>query len=221
MPEPIPEFDLYAELEVSERASVETIEAAWRSLAKRNHPDVAANHADAARRMARLNVARDWLTDSEQRRRYDASRKPSADSGPTRKPAADEATGRAQPSRPAPTQPRPESATWVAWRLPPLDLLDPTSRTPGPSEAVHARNEQIIVLKLASFGIDARVVGRHVGPTFTQYEVQPAPPIAPKQSRVPSHTLRDLVYSGAIPRVWSLRSRAKRGGNGRTTLADA
>ncbi len=71
MPEPVPEFDLYAELEVSERASVETIEAAWRSLAKRNHPDVAPDTGTGALRMARLNVARDWLTDPELRSRYD------------------------------------------------------------------------------------------------------------------------------------------------------
>jgi len=65
-----PDFDLYAELEVSERASVETIRAAYRSLQLRNHPDRVG--PDAGARAARLNVARDWLTDPERRSRYDA-----------------------------------------------------------------------------------------------------------------------------------------------------
>ena len=38
---PIPRFDLYEELEVSRLASVEVIVAAYRSLVKRHHPDVA------------------------------------------------------------------------------------------------------------------------------------------------------------------------------------
>jgi hypothetical protein len=65
----IPAFDLYAELEVSERASVETIQAAYRSLQLRNHPDRAG--ADAGDRAVRLNVARAWLTDPARRARYD------------------------------------------------------------------------------------------------------------------------------------------------------
>jgi len=74
--EPVPRFDLYGELEVARSASVEVIEAAYRSLAKRHHPDVAASDASAAHdaeRIKRLNVAREWLTDPERRRRYDAA----------------------------------------------------------------------------------------------------------------------------------------------------
>ena len=74
MAERIPAFDLYFELEVHDRASTETIEAAYRSLAKRNHPDTSTDREAAAHRMVRLNVARDWLTDSERRARYDATR---------------------------------------------------------------------------------------------------------------------------------------------------
>jgi len=70
VPDQIPDFDLYAELEVSERASVETIGAAYRSLQLRNHPDRAG--AGAGDRAVRLNIARDWLTDPERRARYDA-----------------------------------------------------------------------------------------------------------------------------------------------------
>jgi S-DNA-T family DNA segregation ATPase FtsK/SpoIIIE len=52
----------------------------------------------------------------------------------------------------------------------------------GGDDAVHARNEEIIVKKLAGFGIPARVVARNAGPVVTQYEVQPAPDI--KVSRI-------------------------------------
>jgi S-DNA-T family DNA segregation ATPase FtsK/SpoIIIE len=66
------------------------------------------------------------------------------------------------------------------WLLPPHDLLDPIEPvlpTAGNADVIHARNEDIIVKKLASFDIPARVVGRNAGPVVTQYEVQPAPHI--------------------------------------------
>jgi hypothetical protein len=66
----IPDFDLYAELEVSERASPETIQAAYRSLQLRHHPDRVG--PDGADRAIRLNIARDWLIDPARRARYDA-----------------------------------------------------------------------------------------------------------------------------------------------------
>lgn len=68
----IPAFDLYAELEVSERATVETIQAAYRSLQLRHHPDLAGSAGGA--RSVRLNVAREWLTDPARRAAYDAHR---------------------------------------------------------------------------------------------------------------------------------------------------
>ena len=73
-----------------------------------------------------------------------------------------------------------------AWSLPPHALLDagepPTDAMVGNEAAVHAWNEEQIVRKLASFDIDARIVGRNAGPVVTQYEVQPAPHI--KVSRI-------------------------------------
>lgn len=86
MPPLIPDFDLYRELEVREDASIETIEAAWRSLAKRNHPDLApAEPADS--RMTRINVAHDWLADPDRRALYDQSRRPAPlTSAPSREP---------------------------------------------------------------------------------------------------------------------------------------
>jgi len=68
--------------------------------------------------------------------------------------------------------------------LPGLDLLDEgvEPRTHGGEEAIHQRTEEIIIKKLASFDIDAKILGRNAGPVVTQYEVQPAPHV--KVSRI-------------------------------------
>jgi len=68
--------------------------------------------------------------------------------------------------------------------LPPRDLLDagdPPAQ-PADSSLVHERNEAIIKKKLASFGIEAEVIGKNAGPVVTQYVVQPAAHI--KLSRI-------------------------------------
>jgi S-DNA-T family DNA segregation ATPase FtsK/SpoIIIE len=72
----------------------------------------------------------------------------------------------------------------VAYALPPLALLDDVAVPvmSGGDEAAHVRNEEIIVKKLAGFGIPAKIVGRNAGPVVTQYEVQPAPDV--KVSRI-------------------------------------
>lgn len=62
---------LYDELEVSPRASVETIRAAYLSLSKRYHPDVS-KHKEAAQRMKQINAAWTVLQDPVKRREYDA-----------------------------------------------------------------------------------------------------------------------------------------------------
>lgn len=67
---PLPSFDLYRELELDPAASPETIEAAWRSLAKHHHPD--ADPTIGPDRIRRINVAHDWLSDPALRARYDA-----------------------------------------------------------------------------------------------------------------------------------------------------
>jgi len=72
----------------------------------------------------------------------------------------------------------------VDYVLPPLTLLDDIEApvAPGGEDALHRRNEEIIVRKLQSFNIPAQIVGRNAGPVVTQYEVQPAPDI--KVSRI-------------------------------------
>jgi DNA segregation ATPase FtsK/SpoIIIE-like protein len=72
----------------------------------------------------------------------------------------------------------------IEYTLPPTSLLDDIAVPvhAGGDAAAHAHVEEIIVRKLASFGIPAKVVGRNAGPVVTQYEVQPAPDI--KVSRI-------------------------------------
>ncbi len=72
----------------------------------------------------------------------------------------------------------------IAYVLPPVPLLDDVAVpiAAGGDDAVHARNEEIIVKKLAGFGIPAKIIGRNAGPVVTQYEVMPAPDV--KVSRI-------------------------------------
>ncbi len=72
----------------------------------------------------------------------------------------------------------------IEYALPPLEVLDDIALpvTSGVDERAHQLNEEIIVKKLAGFGIAARIVARNAGPVVTQYEVQPAPDV--KLSRI-------------------------------------
>lgn len=78
--EQIPDLDLYRELEVDPAASTATIDAAYRSLMKRHHPDLAGQLG--VKRSKRLNLAHEWLTDPERRRRYDAATEQTDHPGP-------------------------------------------------------------------------------------------------------------------------------------------
>ncbi len=79
--DPIPEFDLYAELNVDAFADAGSIEQAWRAGVRSVHPDRAltGDQRAATARTARLNIAREWLMDPSKRARYDQLRRP----GPT------------------------------------------------------------------------------------------------------------------------------------------
>lgn len=65
----LPSDDLYARLGVPRDASPEAIDLAWRGLLRKHHPDIAG--PDALELAKRINVAHDWLSDPELRRRYD------------------------------------------------------------------------------------------------------------------------------------------------------
>jgi DNA segregation ATPase FtsK/SpoIIIE-like protein len=60
------------------------------------------------------------------------------------------------------------------WVLPSAEILDTVA---GKRERLNAeveRNKHTIVSTLRSFGIETRIIGESVGPTVTQYELQPA-----------------------------------------------
>jgi curved DNA-binding protein CbpA len=65
--------DYYAILQVHPRAEPEVIEAAYRRLSRKYHPDVR-GQADAGQRMRELNEAFEILSDPARRRAYDLHR---------------------------------------------------------------------------------------------------------------------------------------------------
>lgn len=64
--------DLYATLEVPRTASDEEIRAAYRRLAKINHPDLNPGNKAAEQKFKAISAAYEILGDPEKRRRYDA-----------------------------------------------------------------------------------------------------------------------------------------------------
>ena len=63
----------YMVLGVTETASDAEIRAAYRTLAKKYHPDLNPNNAEAARRMNEINVAYDQIKTAEKRAAYKAT----------------------------------------------------------------------------------------------------------------------------------------------------
>jgi len=62
----------------------------------------------------------------------------------------------------------------VDWKLPPLSLLDSVSAKRERQQEEIKRNVKLIEGTLATFGVQARVIGVNSGPSVTQYELQPA-----------------------------------------------
>jgi S-DNA-T family DNA segregation ATPase FtsK/SpoIIIE len=82
------------------------------------------------------------------------------------------------PSQP-PSDPSVVTGEWddgppVDWKLPPLSLLDSASVKRERQQEEIKRNVRIIEGTLATFGVQARVIGVNSGPAVTQYELQPA-----------------------------------------------
>ncbi len=104
------------------------------------------------------------------------------------------------PPREAPAKAaRPRTVTTAAgpYQLPPLDLLRtaPPSTNDGKDEA---RVMEALGLTLTTFGVDARVVAAHRGPTVTMYEVEVAP--GTKVNKV-LNLSSDIAYALATPDV--------------------
>jgi hypothetical protein len=83
----LPADDLYVRLGVPRDASAEAIELAWRALLRKHHPDIAG--PDGLELAKRINVAHDWLSDPDLRRRYDRERSTGIRGGRPPRAAAD------------------------------------------------------------------------------------------------------------------------------------
>jgi hypothetical protein len=97
----LPNDDLYARLGVPRDASPEAIELAWRALLRTHHPDVAGD--DGLEVAKRINVAHDWLSDPELRRRYDRERGVGIRSGRAPRAGGERTTTVRRPVRRPPT----------------------------------------------------------------------------------------------------------------------
>jgi curved DNA-binding protein CbpA len=120
MPEPI---DAYKVLQVDPEAEDEVIQAAYRRLARKYHPDLT-EVADAAARMSAINAAWALIGEPDARAAYDRARAGSATGSATRDAAAWDpgrttGGGRAtDPTRATETPPPPEtiSRDWTSGR---------------------------------------------------------------------------------------------------------
>ncbi len=85
-----PPFDAYKVLQVDSEAEDEVIQAAYRRLAQKYHPDVTRSGTESGGRMASINRAWETLRDPARRRAYDRERLTKAQSP--------QAAGASQPS---------------------------------------------------------------------------------------------------------------------------
>src|SRR4051794_22171321 len=91
----------------------------------------------------------------------------------------------------------PPAAPRTPYRLPPASILARTKAGGGASQD-HERVARILTDALASFGVEARVVGKVTGPRVTRYELQLA--AGTKVSRV-SQLRDDLAYALATTEI--------------------
>ena len=137
------EPDAYKILQVDPEAEDEVIVAAYRRLARKYHPDVAAG-ADAAERMAAINAAWERIGEPARRAAYDRERATRAamnhpGAGATAAPASSghqAGTAAAPGARPAPTggaaqarEPEAVSRDWTSGRSSAGGGYDPSMRT--------------------------------------------------------------------------------------------
>ncbi len=109
-----PHFDPYAVLQVARNAELVVIQAAYRALARRLHPDLS-DDPSAQVKMAELNRAWEILGDATRRAEYDRTRwtsRPSSGGMASSPPASPWTAGTARPAT-DPTADRP------AWRMGP------------------------------------------------------------------------------------------------------
>src|SRR5665213_3109533 len=67
----MPFIDYYKILEVDKKSSEKDIKNAYRKLARKYHPDLNPNDAEANKKFQQLNEANEVLSDPEKRKKYD------------------------------------------------------------------------------------------------------------------------------------------------------
>ncbi len=141
----VPSRDPYAVLGVEPGASLATIKAAWRRLAREHHPDLARDDADrrrADRRMAEINAAYEAVRESARRRKAggaadsadggSSSGRRSRPAGPPPPPPSRPVTGRVDTSATF----RPRNSTLGRGAVPPgHQPYRPARATPEPPRA--------------------------------------------------------------------------------------
>jgi len=130
MPDPI---DPYKVLQVDPEAEDEVIQAAYRRLARKYHPDLAET-PEAAARMAAINAAWEMIGDPAARAVYDRARSmaPQAGASATAASAAPAAQSHRPSPPPAPSTPPPDvvSRDWTSGRSTTGSGFDESMRTP-------------------------------------------------------------------------------------------
>ena len=116
-------FDAYKVLQVDPEADVDVIQAAYRRLAQKYHPDVGAAGGVAAERMIALNRAWELVRDPKRRAAYDLERHTAGSQ--TRTPA-ERSAGSAE-RRPGPVEPEVVSRDWTSGRSAQGGGYDPAS----------------------------------------------------------------------------------------------
>lgn len=125
MPDPI---DAYKVLQVDPEADVEVIQAAYRRLARKYHPDLTSD-ADAAARMAALNAAWALVGKPAARAAYDRGRAtPAAPTTPTAPAAPAAPSAPSATAGPAPRSPEAVSRDWTSGRSTQGGGFDPAMR---------------------------------------------------------------------------------------------
>ena len=109
-------IDAYKILQVDPEAEDEVIQAAYRRLAQKYHPDVSGGASESSARMAAINRAWETLRDPARRRAYDRERRGGThlvDAGPFRPSRSEGPTPPAQPRHRAPET---VSSDWTTGR---------------------------------------------------------------------------------------------------------
>ncbi|MEQ8460298.1 MAG: J domain-containing protein [Sandaracinaceae bacterium] len=185
------EEDLYETLQVSPKAEPEVIEAAFRRLARKYHPDANGVGADDAR-MKRLNAAFGVLRDAGARQRYDNERR--------RRRARKKKQGR-KPSRKRTGKRREETGRADGARVEESEPHAPESNRPpytGTADPNRSRRYLAYLILGATILITAMIIDGTRGTPRGNQRTRPSPVVRPAPPPLPAE--RTITY--AFEHLW-------------------